>query len=106
MVKKILFILCLTLSTLVFSQKKSLSDLAAAPNPFTTSTKITYTSDNEEDVTLIIKNVLGKLMYKKVYKSTLGENTITFLKDDLKSGIYFYQIQNATALISKRFVIK
>lgn len=106
MIKKILFVLCLTISSLAFSQQKTVSELSAAPNPFTISTDISYTSKTSQKITLIVKNVLGKLLYKKKYDATIGVNTVTFLKNDLKSGIYFYQIQSSKNLISKRFVIK
>ena len=106
MVKKIFFILFLTISTIGFSQEKSIDDLSAAPNPFANSTKITFTAITDEDITLEVKNVLGKSVFKKEYKVTKGKNTIDFYKNELQSGIYIYRIQDSKNLISKRFVIK
>lgn len=106
MVKKILFILFLTMSTIGFSQEKSVDKLSAAPNPFTISTKITYTSLTDKEITLVVKNVLGKSVFKKTYKARTGKNTIDFYKNDLQSGIYIYQIKDSQQLISKRLVIK
>jgi len=106
MIKKILFIFLFSFTTIGFSQEKSIEKLSAAPNPFTTQTKITFTVTANENVTLGVKNVLGKQVFKKVYKATQGKNSIEFYKNDLQSGVYIYRIQDSKNLISKRFVIK
>ena len=54
----------------------------------------------------MIKNVLGKTVFKKKYKTKDGKNTISFYKNNLSTGMYFYSIQNEERIISKRFVIK
>lgn len=105
MIKKVLFILFLFISTVGFSQK-SLSKLSAAPNPFVTQTKITFNSDSDQTVQLSVKNVLGRIVYSKRHKVEKGKNTIPFSKNDLRPGMYLYAIQNNKEIISKRFVIK
>ena len=105
MVKKILFIIFVFSTSLMFSQK-SLTKLSAAPNPFVNETKIIFNSNKEQNVLLRIKNVLGKTVYTKRVKVKKGKNTIPFSKNNLKSGMYIYAIQNNQELISKRFVIK
>jgi len=106
MIKRLLFVLFLFSATLAFSQEKSLTKLSAAPNPFTTQTKIKFTSDSDQTIILSVKNVLGKTVYKKEMKVKKGKNSIPFSKNDLRSGMYIYAIQNNRELISKRFVIK
>ena len=105
MVKKLLFITFLFFTTLGFSQK-TLEKLAAAPNPFTSTTKIKFTSTEKQPIFLVIKNVLGKTVFKKTYTTTKGKNTITFNRNNLKSGMYIYAIQSRKEVISKRFVIR
>ena len=90
---------------MAFSQK-SLSKLSAVPNPFVTETKITFTSDSDQTIFLRVKNVLGKTVYSKKHKIKKGRNSIPFSKNDLRSGMYIYAIQNSKELVSKRFVIK
>jgi hypothetical protein len=90
---------------MVFSQK-SLSKLSAAPNPFTTETKIKFTSDTDQTIVLTVRNVLGKTVYTKKHTIKKGKNSIPFSKGDLRSGMYIYAIQSNNELISKRFVIK
>ena len=80
--------------------------LSAYPNPFTTETKITFESTSPQTITLSVRNVLGKTIYRKQIKVKRGKNSIPFQKDNLRSGMYIYAIQNSKELVSKRFVIK
>jgi len=105
MVKKILFLfLLVTLSS--FSQEKSIDRLVASPNPFTNNTTIYINSKISQDVILTVRNVLGKTVYSKKLKVKNGRNSIPFDRNDLKSGMYIYAIQNNKEVISKRFVIR
>ncbi|WKD84767.1 hypothetical protein KCTC32516_00101 [Polaribacter huanghezhanensis] len=105
MVKKLLFILFLCFSTAVFSQK-TLQKLAAAPNPFISSTNIQFNATKNQNVLLVIKNVLGKTVFSKTYTAKIGSNKITFNRNNLQSGMYIYAIRSSNEMISKRFVIK
>jgi hypothetical protein len=106
MMKKLLLVLFLTASFVGFSQEKSIENLSAAPNPFTNSTKITFNTVSNSAIILNVKNVLGKTVFKKAYKTKLGLNSISFYKNNLSTGIYIYSIQGKNKIISKRFVIK
>ncbi|AUC85037.1 hypothetical protein CW731_06930 [Polaribacter sp. ALD11] len=106
MIKKILFVLLLSVSFIGFSQEKTLEDLSTAPNPFTNSTKITFKSSLDSSIILTVRNVLGKTVFKKTYKIKTGKNSLTFYKNDLSTGMYIYSIQSNKKVISKRFVIK
>lgn len=106
MIKKILFVLFLSITTLGFSQEKSIDGLSAAPNPFTNSTKISFLSATNSTVLFTVKNVLGKTVFKKSIPSKAGKNNIPFYKNDLPTGMYIYSIQDKKKIISKRFVIR
>lgn len=106
MIKKLLFILFLSVASIGFSQEKSIESLSAAPNPFTNHTKITFNSTSNSTVIFTVLNVLGKTVYKEDLKATIGDNSFSFEKGNLLSGIYVYTIQNKESIISKRFVIK
>ena len=106
MVKKILFILFIFISTIGFSQDLSLENLSIAPNPFKNSTKITFNSSSNSTIILSVKNILGRTVYKKTYKTKEGKNSIPFYKDNLSVGMYIYSIQDKKKIISKRFVTK
>jgi len=105
MVKKLLFITFLYISTAVFSQK-TLQKLTIGPNPFYSSATIQFQSKSKQPIFLIIKNVLGKTVFKKTYTAKVGLNKIFFNRNNLQSGMYIYAIQTRKEIISKRFVIK
>jgi len=105
MVKKILFIIFLGLSTAVFSQK-TLQKLTVAPNPIHSSATIQFQSKNKQPIFLIVKNVLGKTVFKRTYTAKTGTNRIFFNRNNLQAGMYIYAIQTRKEIISKRFVIK
>ncbi|MEE9406701.1 MAG: T9SS type A sorting domain-containing protein [Polaribacter sp.] len=106
MVKKLLFVLLLNISFIGFSQEKSINNLSAAPNPFTNSTKIIFTTTSNSNITFSVKNVLGKTVYSERVSTKIGKNSIPFLKKDLAAGMYIYSIQDKKNIISKRFVIR
>lgn len=106
MIKKILFILLLSITSLGFSQEKTIDGLSASPNPFTNTTKISFTDSKVSNVLFTVRNVLGKTVFKKNFISESGINTIPFYKDNLSAGMYIYSIQDKEKIISKRFVIR
>ena len=106
MIKKLFFILFLFNITASFSQEKSITQLSAAPNPFTTSTKIHFNAVQEGIVIFNVKNILGKTVHKKQLTVEKGKNTISFFKRQLLPGIYIYSIQNKKSIVSKRLVIQ
>ena len=106
MIKKILFILFLSSTSLGFSQEKSIDDLSAAPNPFTNSTKISFTSTSNTTLFFTVKNVLGKTVFKQNIEIKSGKNPLPFYKNDLPKGMYIYSIQDKSRTISKRLVIR
>lgn len=105
MIKKLLFILLLTFTTVSFSQK-SLTKLSAAPNPLTSQTHIKFESTIKQVVYLVVKNILGKTVFRKPYETVKGKNSIPFYRNNLKAGMYIYMIQSNKELVSKRFIIK
>lgn len=96
----------LSICSIAFSQEKSIEKLAAAPNPFSVSTKITFKAEQSSNVFFIVKNILGKTVHKEVVRTKIGTNSISFYKGNLNAGIYIYSIQNEKKIASKRFVIQ
>ncbi len=113
--KKIVLILLLTISGMAFSQiaEKSNDDFVstvnsvnAYPNPFKTKTSIFFAVNNEEEVSVTIQNILGKVVFFKRIKAHQGKNAIVFFKDQLSEGVYVYTVATKNEKISKRLVIK
>lgn len=104
--KKLLFTLFLLISTIGFSQEKSIEKLSAFPNPFSNSTKITFNSNSDSEVIFTVNNVLGKTVLRQKIKTSKGKNAIPFYKGNLSTGIYIYTLQSKNQITSKRFVIQ
>ncbi len=81
-------------------------DIVATPNPFTVTTRIKFSADDEFEIEFFVKDLLGNKIFQKKIKTKKGVNTITFYRDDLASGIYIYSIKTKKKIISKRIVIK
>ncbi|CAA0182501.1 T9SS type A sorting domain-containing protein [Tenacibaculum maritimum] len=105
MIKKILFISFLLITSLSFSQK-TVKNLSAAPNPFRLSTMISFDSENDQVTIIDIKNILGKTIYRKVFTAKKGRNSFFLSRNNLKAGMYICAIQNSKDMVSKRLVIR
>ncbi len=105
MIKKLLFITFLLITTVGFSQK-TLEKLSAAPNPFTKTTTISFESKSSQTIIFSVKNILGRKVYYRTFLAKKGRNTIPFSKNNLQSGIYIYTILTHKETVSKRLVIR
>ena len=105
MLKRLLFVVFLFISVVAFSQK-SIEKVYAAPNPFTTNTKVFIQTKTPQTVYFSVKNILGKTVYSKKVVLKKGKNSIPFSKNKLKSGLYIYAIKSKNEFFSKRIVIQ
>ncbi len=77
------------------------------PNPFSKTTNIIFENNKREEVTLIVYNVLGEVVYCKNISVNDGINNILFYADKLPTGIYSYLFINPESRIlgKKRMVL-
>lgn len=76
------------------------------PNPFTSTTNITYYLPAATKVRLSILNMSGKEVL--VLKNTIhdkGKYTVHLSASDLNSGLYFYRLQTNDATITKKLFV-
>ena len=117
MVKKLLLLLFVTLSTTVFAQQTVqntvvkdttfvLKDIVASPNPFSVTTKIKFRAYTSFELEFSVKDLIGNTVYFKKFTTKKGPNYIPFYRDKLGSGIYIYTIKTNNEVVSKRIVIK
>ncbi len=66
--------------------------ISAFPNPMSTSTSIQFEASNEEMVSLMIFDQLGKIVYQENYKTVVGENIVKLYRQQLIPGVYNVQI--------------
>ncbi|MBS1517708.1 MAG: T9SS type A sorting domain-containing protein [Bacteroidetes bacterium] len=78
----------------ISTSRESYFDIKNDPNPFKTSTKITYILPNPTNVNLTVYDRLGKEVINLVNEDqTAGEHSVDFNSGDYPSGIYFYRIK-------------
>lgn len=106
MIKKIPFLFIFLIASIAFSQEKSIGKFVASPNPFSSSTTISFNSLQRQNVLVIVKNVLGKTVFTKRLDAKIGENKIPFNRNNLRAGMYVYAIQSNKDFLFKRFVIR
>lgn len=89
-----------------YSNSKTIDKVSAYPNPFSEKSKISFFSNKEQHISFVVKNILGKTIYRNSFIAKPGINESFFYKDNLRSGMYIYTLQTEREVISKRFVIK
>lgn len=84
----------------VFSLKQNF------PNPFNPETKINFTTNKKEFVSLKIYDAMGKLVAELANSEmNAGSYSFTFIGEKLSSGIYFYQLKAGTFSDTKRMML-
>lgn len=63
------------------------------PNPFNPSTVIRFTMKQAGAATLIITDVLGRVVMQEQLQARVGENLYRFTAQNLGSGVYFYTLR-------------
>ena len=88
-------------------ENASVELLQNVPNPFTNHTYITFELKKTETITFSIFDTLGKEVFKRTAKYTVGQHHMKIENTDLPtSGIYTYQIRGAQYGLSKKLIFK
>jgi hypothetical protein len=76
------------------------------PNPFNPSTKILYTISEPEAVKLSVYNILGQQVAELVNGfREVGSYEVTFDAADLTTGVYIYELQAGSNILSKKMTL-
>lgn len=76
------------------------------PNPFNPATSISYEIPTSGFVTLTVYDILGKQVARLVDGiQSAGSHTVRFDGSSLRSGVYFYRIQNGAFVDTKKFIL-
>ena len=77
------------------------------PNPFNPTTEIRYSIPNNSFVTLKVYNAIGQIVAELVnneYKES-GSHNVVFDGSNLASGIYFYKLEAANFVDTRKMVL-
>jgi hypothetical protein len=78
--------------------------LIVSPNPFTTSTTLSYELQKPESVTLSIYNHLGVLVYKIEENQPRGSQQLIWSAERYSEGIYYYRLKAGDAVANGKMV--
>jgi hypothetical protein len=84
--------------------------LRATPNPFASRTEVTFDSDVEGDVELLLYDVTGRLVFRGRKRAAHGENRYSIGVSragghELPSGVYFLHLLSGSASAVSKLVI-
>ncbi|MFC2107277.1 T9SS type A sorting domain-containing protein [Bacteroidota bacterium] len=76
------------------------------PNPFNMVTTISYKLFNSEHIVLVLYDILGKqICIIENGKKSVGQYCVKFKRNNLRSGIYYYQIRGRNIVQTKKMII-
>jgi hypothetical protein len=67
--------------------------ISTTPNPFTTSTTLSYTIKQPSTVLFSVFNQLGRLIYQHSEEQQQGEQQLQWDAQGLDEGVYYYRLQ-------------
>jgi uncharacterized protein YjdB len=74
------------------------------PNPFASSVNFNITLIRDENVSITIADVSGKIISVSTHQLKLGENIISITSDAMHPGLYFYTIKGQEILNTGRLL--
>jgi hypothetical protein len=78
-----------------------------APNPISSSAKITFGLEQDEAVTITVYDVKGRRVATIINgeRRPMGQNTVEFRAQDLPSGVYFVKLSTKLKSMTRKFVV-
>lgn len=78
--------------------------LPILPNPFTESVLLGFYTPDDDQVSLKVYNLLGKLMHEETRWAPPGEHRFVFDGRTLLPGTYFYRVTNSQQIHTGKFI--
>jgi len=75
------------------NEVNALYGVKTQPNPFTTSTTLSYELNQPETVSMSIYNHLGQLIYQSQENQQQGKQQLIWNAEKFADGIYYYRLQ-------------
>ena len=77
----------------------------AYPNPASEVVNISFTADKEEDMTIRMMDITGRIIYSTSLTAIIGENQHQINLSDFAKGVYLIGLQNSNGLVQKKMVV-
>ena len=78
--------------------------LTIYPNPAVSTTTLLMTLETEEEVSISVKSIEGKLIAKGEYGTMIGSHSLTFDVSDFAKGVYVIEAQIGNEVIIKKLI--
>lgn len=89
------------------TENSVVSNLTVYPNPMESHTTFSMKLENNTDISLCITDLVGKEVARYLNTDVLqGDSKITIYRNQLPSGIYFYQLEANNVTTSGKIVIQ
>jgi len=77
------------------------------PNPFSDQTAISFTTSRPEKITITISDVNGKVVKQiENFLTSAGDHVIILNRNQLASGMYFYEMRSAEKSMSGKMIVE
>lgn len=80
--------------------------VSSYPNPCSPYIEISYLLEQQEDLVLSIRDLLGKEMLLQKLQQQAGENKVSIDTSSLTEGVYIYSIQTSEGSVQGKFVVQ
>jgi hypothetical protein len=80
--------------------------VSAYPNPFTRTTNINVTLDENKAINVNVFDAIGNMVYTKTVNGNMGDNSISFDAANLNAGVYYYTVTAGYEKVTKKLVLQ
>ena len=81
-----------TLSVTTFENEAQIDEIIAIPNPILTQTELSFVSNQNEEIFLVVYDQVGKVVRQQSLIVQLGKNRFKLERNGLNPGLYFCRI--------------
>ncbi|MEA3478765.1 MAG: T9SS type A sorting domain-containing protein [Bacteroidota bacterium] len=82
-----------------------ISTIMCYPNPFTTSTTLSYVLDKPENVQFTIYTLQGQIVFMMQERQDKGEHSVIWNAAGLPAGLYITQFQAGNNIVSRKLLL-
>ena len=87
-------------------QSSVINDLDIYPNPSRDVFNISFNTDQKQDITLRIRNIIGEEIYIEELKQHDGAYTKAISLENYPKAIYFLEIETTQGTINKKLILQ